>query len=323
MGKAHSPRHGSLQVWPRVRARHTHAKIRSYQTSSKPQPLCFAGYKAGMTRILAIENRAGATTKGMQVVLPVTIIECPPLKVVGITAYKKMGYGSQKVATTLAEKFDKHLSRTLVLPKSHKPSNFTPEMADSFRLLVHTQPALTGLAKKRPETFEIPLGGKKEEQLQYAKDKLGKDLIPQDVFGEGDQVDCHAITKGKGFQGATRRNRTTLRQHKAEKGQRGPANVGSWTGNRSWTVAHPGQMGYHQRSEYNKWLVKMGQDPKDINPSGGLVRFGVVKNPYMLIKGSVGGPKKRLIKFTQAIRPNTILQSKAPQITFINKGPQQ
>ena len=63
-----------------------------------------------------------------------------------------------------------------------------------------------------------------------------------------------------------------------------------------------GQMGFHSRTEYNKLIIGMGADPADVNQKGGIKGFGLVKNNYLLIKGSVGGPNKRLIKFTKSIR---------------------
>lgn len=320
MPKAHSPRHGSLQVWPRVRAKRAYARVRSWIRSSEAKPLGFAGYKAGMTRIAAIDNRKHTMTKNTSIVMPVTIIECPPLKVCGIVGYKHSAYGTHASSLTLSPKLDKELARKISIPKN-KQSDVKD--ADEYRLLVHTQPSLTGLNKKKPEVFEIALGGKKDEQLAYAKEKLGQELKAEDVFAEGEQVDVHAITKGKGFQGTTKRNRTGLRAKKSEKGQRGPANLGAWTGNRSWTVAHPGQMGYHQRTEFNKWVLKMGQDPKEVTIDGGFVRFGNVKTNYVMVKGSIHGPKKRLVRFNKATRPNPKLPNQPPQITFINTSSQQ
>ena len=41
---------------------------------------------------------------------------------------------------------------------------------------------------------------------------------------------------------------------------------------------------------------------RSINPKGGFIRFGEVKNTCVLIKGSVPGPKKRLITLTAPMR---------------------
>ena len=48
--------------------------------------------------------------------------------------------------------------------------------------------------------------------------------------------------------------------------------------------------------------LKIGSNPKDINPKGGFVRYGFVKNDYLLVKGSIAGPNKRPIAFSEAIR---------------------
>ena len=128
---------------------------------------------------------------------------------------------------------------------------------------------------------------------------LGKELSVSDVFNVGTQVDTHSITKGKGTQGPVKRNGVSLRRHKSEKGTRGPANLGGWTGNRSWTVAHAGQVGFHQRTEYNKHLIEIGEDVSKLNPAGGINRYGEVRNNYVILRGSVGGARKRLVRFNR------------------------
>ncbi|MCH2645109.1 MAG: 50S ribosomal protein L3, partial [Candidatus Poseidoniaceae archaeon] len=41
-----------------------------------------------------------------------------------------------------------------------------------------------------------------------------------------------------------------------------------------------------------------------ITPSGGFLHYGEVNSDYILIKGSVPGPAKRLIRFRDAMRSN-------------------
>ena len=65
-----------------------------------------------------------------------------------------------------------------------------------------------------------------------------------------------------------------------------------------------GQMGFHTRTEYNKWVIKVGEDEKDVAKPGGWKHYGVVKSHYILLAGSVPGPSKRLIRLRYAIRPN-------------------
>ena len=67
-----------------------------------------------------------------------------------------------------------------------------------------------------------------------------------------------------------------------------------------------GQMGYHKRTEYNKKILKIGDlsDTEDINPAGGFIKYGLVKNNYVMLKGSIPGPSKRLVILRKAVRPH-------------------
>ena len=76
-------------------------------------------------------------------------------------------------------------------------------------------------------------------------------------------------------------------------------------------------------AEYNKQLIKIGNDPKEIQENGGFLKYGVLKNQYIIVKGSIGGSKKRLIKFSHAIRPNKIFSKEPPTITHISKVSKQ
>jgi large subunit ribosomal protein L3 len=278
-----------------------------------------------MTHVMATENRADSQNKGKTVAFPVTVIECPPIKVFGIVAYKFAYYGRQPQVTVLANNIDNVLSRTISLPKNikKKMEDINPGDICEVRLLVHTQPGLTGIGKKKPEVFEIPVGGKPAEQLEYAKSVLGKELKATDIISEGMQVDIHSITKGKGLQGPVKRFGVALRSHKAEKTKRGPGSLGGWASPRTSTVAHAGRMGTHLRTERNKWVMKISDNPSEINPAGGFIRYGNVKNSFILLCGSIPGVRNRLIKITHAERPTKKMSSKTPTITHISKISQQ
>ena len=85
-----------------------------------------------------------------------------------------------------------------------------------------------------------------------------------------------------------------------------------------YRVAHAGQMGYHQRTEYNKWILKISSNPEELKMKGGFIHYGNVKNSYILIKGSLPGPKKRLIRFNKALRPNKKIPNEAPSIEYVS-----
>jgi large subunit ribosomal protein L3 len=56
-----------------------------------------------------------------------------------------------------------------------------------------------------------------------------------------------------------------------------------------------------------------------INPDSGFTGYGLVKSDYLLIKGSIQGPRRRLITFVRATRPNARYPKIAPQITYISR----
>ena len=54
-----------------------------------------------------------------------------------------------------------------------------------------------------------------------------------------------------------------------------------------------------------------------INPKSGFKRYGIIKNTYMLVDGSIPGPSKRLIRFTNATRPKRNISPDAPSIEYV------
>lgn len=339
MPKPSKPRSGSMQYWPRVRSKRAYARVRSWPISKEPKLLGFAGYKVGMTHIGFIDNKKTTLTKGEEINCPVTIIECPPLKAASIRFYKKTDSGSKLVSEVFSEKLDKELKRKINMPKSQKSKaseglenskNFQSKQKrkiedikdyDDIRISAYTQPKLTGTEKKKPELFEVAIGGEKEAKLAYAKTILGKEILIKDVFKEGQQVDIHAVTKGKGFQGAVKRFGIGLKHHKSEKGRRTPGSLGGWKaqGHFLYRVAHAGQHGYHTRTSFNNWLLKISDKPEEINKKGGFLYYGLVKNSYILVKGSVTGSTKRLVRMVTSTRPNRKIPNEAPSITYIRK----
>lgn len=323
MPQVRIPRRGSLQYWPRKRSKRAFARVRTWAKSKEAKPLGFAGYKVGMTHLIVNDNKKASTTKGIDIFCPATIIECPPLKTASIRFYKNMINGAKLVSEIFSENADKDLGRTLILPKKHKndegKNKGTHQDFDYIMLLVHTLPSRTGIGKKKPEVFEIAVGGNKEEQLNYAKSKLGKEINISEVFKEGQQLDIHAVSKGKGVQGPVKRFGIALKQHKTEKSRRNPGSLGGWKaqGHIMWRVAKAGKMGYHLRTEQNKWLLKIGNS-NEISKKGGFENYGVIKNNYILVKGSVIGAKKRLIRINEAMRPAKNIPDSPPAVQYIN-----
>ncbi len=312
MPNIHRPRHGSLQFWPRKRSARPYSRIKSWPTSKVTKLLGFAGYKAGMTHVNFVDNST-SINKGSIISYPVTIIECPPLKVYSLRFYKS----SLTSIKLIGELFNKNTNKILTR-KLHpsKKENHAPKDYDFIRAIVYTQPHLTGLGSKKPEMFEMQLSS---NDLDYAKSLFEKDIRLHDVFHEGQQIDAHAVTKGKGLQGSIKRFGLKLKHHKSEKKRRSTGTLGPWRPKKvRFSVPHAGQMGYHTRTEYNKWIMKIGNKPEEINPNGGFINYGIIKNDYLILKGSIPGPSKRLIQLTDPARSNKKIPAQPPEIKYVS-----
>ncbi|MFQ5910384.1 MAG: 50S ribosomal protein L3 [Thermoplasmata archaeon] len=311
MPKKHRPRFGSMGYSPRKRAKSEIPRFSSWpHISDGPKIQGFAGYKAGMTHALVVDYRKSSTTSGQEVQIPVTVVEVPPMKVAAVRLYKNTPYGLKTAIEIWAQKLDKHLRRRLPVPgkfDSEKAwEKVNPAEVDEVRVLVYTQPYLvTGVPKKTPEIMENRIGGGTiEKRLKYAKSILGEEVKIQDFTQEGDTIDVAAVTKGKGFGGHHKRWGTKLLSHKDSKKRRGIGTTGAFRpGYTRPTVPQAGQIGYHQRTEYNKRVLKIGEDGEDVTPKGGFLSYGVLRNGYVLLHGSIPGPTKRLVRFRNAIRP--------------------
>jgi len=311
-----------MQFWPRTQAERIYPAVKSWDFAQDHKILAFAGYKVGMTHLVYTDSYKFSQTKGQDIAIPITILECPPIKVMSVKFYTKDAYGLHSAGQLNTLKQDKELARKLTVAKKapKDAKDFERKIADyaDIRLIVHTQPSLTQIGQKRPEVFEIGLGGTVQEKFAFALDKLGKEISLKDVFKDGEMIDVHGVTKGKGLQGPVKRFGVSIRQHKAEKTKRGPATLGPWNPhNGNFRVPHQGQMGYHTRTEINKWIVKIGNKGEDVNHKGGNDHYGTVKNDYVFIKGSVAGPAKRLLVLTAASRPNKKEQTEPANIQMI------
>jgi len=307
MGKNHHPRRGSMAYSPRKRARSEIPRIRSWpEGGSQPKVQGFAGYKAGMTHVLIEDKRARSTTRGQEIRVPVTVLEVPPMVIAGVRAYVSAPYGLRTLSEVWAKKLDPHLRRRLPIPVKPRTDwkRIEGEAIDDIRLIAHTQPHLvTGVPKKIPEIMELRIGGgTMEERIALAKKLLGKEVRITEVVSPGDVVDVAAVTRGKGFQGVVKRWGVKLLVHKNSKHRRMIGTLGPW---RTWvmsTVPQAGQTGYHQRTEYNKVVIGIGENGEEVTPKGGFLQYGIIRNNYMLIKGSVPGPAKRLVRIRDAVR---------------------
>ncbi|MBI4399850.1 50S ribosomal protein L3 [Candidatus Micrarchaeota archaeon] len=322
MAKRSAHRRGSLAFWPRKRASTQMPRIGSWAHVTDPILLGFAGYKVGMTHLTMVDDST-SPSKGQEISVPVTVLEVPPLTVFAIRAYTK-GYVDKKTFTdaiTNDEKILKHLG----LPKNDGLKKIESSLSpiSDLTLLAFASPSKTGIGKKKPEIMELGVGGKtKEDKLNLCKGLLGKEVKVKDVFKEGEFVDATSVTKGKGWQGPVKRFGVATQRRKSTGKVRHVGTLGPWHPSRvMYTVPQAGQMGYHKRTELNKRILKIGENATEINVKGGFLSYGLVKNDYLLIKGSIGGPSKRLIRLRKAARIRD--SPKKPSISYISKESNQ
>ena len=317
MATIHRPRRGSLAFSPRKKAKKPIARIRSWRTDGEePKLQDFAGYKAGMTHVLMIDDRPNSITTGIEISVPVTIIETPVMRAVALRAYTERGYYGMKMITEVwADHDNDNIERALEAGTVHE-----------IRAVVQTMPRLiSGIPKKTPDVMETLIaGGDVAAQLEYGRSILGKEYQMADLFAEGAFVDVAAITTGKGTQGPVKRWGVQLQKgkHSRTGKKRHIGNLGPWTPHYvRRTVPLMGQTGYYQRTEFNKRILKIGSDGTEVTPDGGFINYGIVRNGYVMIRGSVPGPSKRLVRMRPPIRGKLPLD--APAINYISKESQQ
>lgn len=318
MAKKSHPRRGSLAYKPQKRVDRLHPTINTVKDTGEPKVLGFAGYKAGMTRVLRIEDQQDSEQQGQEVADAVTVLECPPVRVYGVRFYHETMEGNQAYGDVLADDLHDELERAIDLPGGTQDAAIDTyeEEASDLRLLVHTQPYRTGISKKKPEIFELPVGGSFEDKLETATELLGGDVRVSDVVDEGEFLDIIGITQGKGMAGPVKRHGVKTLGRKSQKISRKAGNLGPWhPDHTSWKVPQAGQRGNTRRTEHNKRLLEIDDDIERATPSGGFTGYGELNNEYILVKGSVPGPSKRLIMLRSAIRKESYPQD--PKITHI------
>jgi len=308
------PTRGSKAFYPKKRARRIYPRIKSWPKLKEVKPLGFAGYKSGMSHVIITDSNPHSIIKGQLISKPITIIDCPSLFVLGFRFYS----GNKTSYDVFSDKFEKNLSRKLKLSKKQKSVEEqlkkVPEKISKINLICHTKPTF----KKKPEIFEIGLGGTIEEQVKYAKEILGKDIKVSDVFKEGDLVDVISVTKGKGFTGPVKRFGVKTLGRKYQQMERHVGSLGqNEPGKVRWTVPQAGQLGFQTRTELNKKILKISNG---FDIKGGFLNYGNVSNDCILLEGSIPGPKKRLIRLRIALRPK---KTYPVEIKYISKESKQ
>ncbi len=317
-----------MAYYPRVRAKKIGADIRSWpEIEGKAKIQAFAGYKVGMTHIQMTDYRKTSVTAGKTIMAPVTVLEVPPLNVISIRYYEDGDNGLRVFAEKKADNIDKSVFKRIPEIKNKSDKKIEIKDISDVRLIVHTNPKLvSGIPSKTPEIFEIRIGGGTiEERVELAEEKLGKELHFTDFSTNGSFIDVISVTKGKGFQGVVKRFGVKLLPKNNRKHRRMIGTLGPW--HPDWvrnTVPQAGQVGLHQRTLHNIRIIKydVKDHVDDINVKGGFLNYGLVKNDYVLLYGSISGPVKRLIKLRDPARQKVTTVENI-DITYISKESKQ
>jgi large subunit ribosomal protein L3 len=318
-------RRGSMQYWHRRRAAKPLPRIRSYPATAEISLSDVLTYKVGMTYLTMIDD-SSSPSKNMEVAKACTVLEVPRTEAYGIRFYTKDEVtGYKKV---YAEVYNAAVAQKLGI----KSPKFTEDKIDTAKgsaepidisLLMATYPDESAMSQNHPNRYEVKIRGGKDmaEKINFAAKFLGKEVKLSDIFKNGERVDVFAVSKGKGWQGPVKRFGVSRLFHKAtgksrHVGTLGPANPA----NVLYTVPQAGQMGYHYRSEHNKRVLKIGtkNEVDAVNKKGGFLNYGLVKNDYLIIEGSVPGSAKRMVRVRHSM-DYARAQMKEPKISYISR----
>ncbi|KAM9554939.1 ribosomal protein uL3-like [Guaruba guarouba] len=284
--KFSAPRHGHLGFLPHKRSRCHRGKVKSWPKDDPSKPVhltAFLGYKAGMTHTVREVHRPGLKTSKREEVEAVTIIETPPLVVVGVVGYIETPKGLRNFKTVFAEhisdecrrRFYKnwHKSKKKAFTKYCKKwqdEDGKRQLEKDFaamkkyckviRVIVHTQMKLLPLRQKKAHVMEIQLnGGTVADKVDWVRERLEKQVSVHSVFSQNEMIDVIGVTKGHGMKGVTSRWHTKKLPRKTHKGLRKVACIGAWHPSRvGYSIARAGQKGYHHRTELNKKVYRIG-----------------------------------------------------------------
>jgi len=303
------------------------------------------GYKAGMTHIVREADKPGSKIHKKEVVEAVTIIETPPMVVVGVVGYVDTPNGLRTLTTVwaahLAEECKRRFYKNWYRSKKKAFTKYAKKAVENktevdaeiakikkyasvVRVIAHTQVRKTPLRSKKAHILEIQVnGGTIAQKVDFATSLFEKQVPIDAIFQESEMIDIIGVTKGHGYEGVTKRWGTKKLPRKTHKGLRKVACIGAWHPSRvSYAVARAGQHGYYHRTEINKKVYRIGKGDdkknastefdlteKKITPLGGFPHYGVVSGDYIMIKGGTVGVKKRAITLRKSLLQQTSRQA--------------
>ncbi len=356
--KFKKPRMGHLGFLPKRRTRHHRGRIRSFpkdDESKNPHLTAFAGFKAGMTHILRQVERTGSALHDKEIIEAVTIIETPPMRVVGMVGYIETIRGLRALTTLWAENLNNDFKRRFYknwykskkkafmkysekIKKDKETAKVVLDRMKKYcsmvRLICHTQPDKLNCKQKKANVYEIQInGGSIAQKVDFGYNLFEKEVCIDQVFENLENIDVIGVTKGHGVTGVVKRFGVKKLPRKTHRGLRRVGCIGAWhPANVQWTIARTGNYGYHHRTEPNKRIYRIGKGSEDnnamtefdltkknITPMGGFPHYGEVKNDFVMIKGCCVGTKKRPLVLRKTLHPRTTNKQNEPlHLKFID-----
>jgi len=277
---------------PRKRTRHHHGKIKSFPKDDESKPphfTAFMTFKAGMTHIVRDVDKPGSKLHKKEVVEPVTILEAPPMVVVGFVGYVETPRGLRALTSVWAghlseeckrrfyknwhnskqKAFTKYQKRWEEAGKDGTPMAAEVERAKKYcqviRAICHTQVGKVKLGQKKAHLKEVQVnGGTTEKKVDFVMGLFEQEVKIESVFSQDEMIDTIGVSTGKGFEGVVTRWGVTRLVRKSHRGLRKVACIGSWHPARvQFQVPRSGQNGYGHRTEINKKIYRIGKSLKD------------------------------------------------------------
>jgi len=303
-------------------------------------------YKAGMTHIVRDVDKPGSKLHKKEVAEAVSILEAPPMVVVGFVGYVETPRGLRALTTVwaghLSEECKRRFYKSWHKSKQKAFSKYQKKWSDAskggeakpmeteaarakkycqvIRAICHTQISKVKLGRKKAHVKEIQInGGTVEKKVDWCMGLFEQEVKIADIFSQDEMIDTIGTSKGHGFHGVITRWGCTRLPRKTHRGLRKVACIGSWHPARvQFQVPRSGQRGYHHRTHINNKIYRIGKAVKDdpnsamtesdltekgITPLGGFSHYGEVTQDWVMLKGAVMGPRKRVITIRKSLLP--------------------
>ena len=286
--KFEHPRQSSLAYLPKRRTKHHRGRVRHWPKDDKTKPVhltAFMGYKAGMTHVVKYQQRReGKKVIKKDVVHATSVVECPPMKVIGMVGYIETPRGLRALSTVWAQQIDTGVKRRFYKNYYAAKKNAFKHYVDRFkaadsdpksikrdlermkkycttvRVICSTQIEKIHIRQLKAHVMEIQLnGGSVADKIDFGYKKFEQEVKVSEIFSDSECIDTIGVTRGKGTQGIIKRFRVKRLQRCSHRGIRKIGCIGAWHPSAvKWTVGRRGQLGYHSRTELNKKIYRVG-----------------------------------------------------------------